>query len=328
MKAVVIEKFGHPGFSSIKDVPQPTPGQDELLIQVKAAPVNFVDSLVFAGSYQFLPELPFTPGKGPTGVVIEVGEGVTDFACGDRVLAMAEHGGYAELALVRAQNTYHIPKNVSFEASAAISLAYDTAWFSLIERGRCQPGEVVLVLGASGAVGGATVQLAKAKGAKVLAAISSKQQAEELLALGADSIIDLSQPNLENSLREQVFLETNGKGADVVIDPLGGNPFEAAIRAVAWRGRFVVVGFATGRIPKLKMNYVLLKNIEISGIQISDYRKRCPEMVREAMTEIFELASNGEIKLPPCSRLPLSEYVNGLQLITERKARGRVVLIP
>ena len=170
--------------------------------------------------------------------------------------------------------------------------------------------------------------MAKAKGAKVLAAISSKQQAEELLALGADSIVDLSQPNLENSLREQVFLETNGEGADVVIDPLGGNPFEAAIRAVAWRGRFVVVGFATGRIPKLKMNYVLLKNIEISGIQISDYRKRCPEMVREAMTEIFELASNGEIKLPPCSRLPLSEYVNGLQLITERKARGRVVLIP
>ena len=328
MKAVIIEKFGPPGLASIQEIPQPSPGPGELLIQVKAAPVNFVDSLVFEGQYQFLPERPFTPGKGPVGIVLEVGEGVMDFSSGDRVLAMAEHGGYAEAALVQAQNAYQIPENLSFEEAAAVSLAYDTAWFSLFERGRCQPGEVVLVLGATGAVGGAAVQLAKAKGAKVLAAVSSAHRGEELLALGADGIIDLSRPDLKNSLREQVFVQTNGAGADIVIDPLGGDPFEAAIRAVAWRGRFVVVGFAAGRIPNLKINYILLKNIEVSGMQISDYRKRCPMIVREAMIEIFELAENGEIKLPTSQSLPLSDYATGLQLIMGRKAKGRVVLIP
>ncbi|MCR8549227.1 NADPH:quinone oxidoreductase family protein [Salipiger sp. P9] len=328
MKAVVIEEFGAPEQAKIQELPVPEPGAGELLIEIAAAPVNFVDSLVFEGRYQFLPPRPFTPGKGPAGTVLAVGPGVTGFAPGDRVLAMAEQGGYAEQAIVPARDSFVLPDAVSFEDAATISLAFDTAWVALFERGRLSPGETVLVLGSTGAVGNAAIQLAKAHGATVLAAVSSPSRADEVLQAGADGIVDLSRPNLREALRDQVHELTDGHGADVVIDPLGGDIFDAALRAVAWRGRVVVVGFAAGRIPEVKVNYLMLKNMEVSGVQVSDYRKRMPDLMRRCFGEILDLAAEGRIKAGPRSRYPLSDYARALSDVVNRKAKGRALLIP
>jgi NADPH2:quinone reductase len=205
-----------------------------------------------------------------------LGAGVTDLKVGDRVLAMAESGGYAQVCAVDAKSCYALPDKMSFPEAAASSLVYDTSWFALRERARLSDGETVLVLGASGGVGLASVQLAKAMGARVLGAIANMDKAQMVRDAGADGIIDLSAPDLHENLRAQVYAQNDGKGADIVLDMLGGDFFDAAVRALAWCGRLVVIGFAAGRIPSLKMNYVLVKNIEVSGLQVSDYRKRRP----------------------------------------------------
>lgn len=328
MKAVVIEEFGPPANARLTELPIPEPKEGELRIEVALAPVNFVDDLVFRGAYQFLPEHPFTPGKGPVGTVRAIGPGVEGFTHGDRVIAMAEHGGYAEHAIVLANNSYRLPEAVSFETAAVMSLAYDTAWVALFERGRLKAGETVLVLGATGAVGDAAIQLAKARGAKVIAGVSSQNREAKVRASGADGIVDLSQTNLRDSLREQVRAQTDSHGADVVLDMLGGDIFDAALRAVAWRGRMVVVGFAAGRIPQVKVNYLLVKNIEVSGIQVSDYRKRCPDLMRKCFDEILGLAAAGRIKPSGHSIYPLVEFATALDDLVQRRARGRVVLKP
>jgi len=328
MKAVVIEEFGQPETAVLCDLPTPQPGEGQLLIDVAYAPVNFVDSLVFAGKYQFLPERPFTPGKGPVGTVRAVGPAVEGFAVGDRVLAMAEHGGYAEQALVPAINSYVLPGAVSFEDAASMSLAFDTAWVTLFERGRLKAGETVLVLGATGAVGNAALQLAKARGAKTIAAISGTARSEEVKAAGADAVVDVSVPDLRNALREQIYALTADRGVDLVVDPLGGDMFDAALRCIAWRGRLVVVGFATGRIPEIKVNYLMLKNIEVSGMQVSDYRKRTPELMRECFTEILALAAEGRIAVSPHFVYPLGDFAAALEDVLARKSKGRVLLKP
>ncbi|HVL77083.1 MAG TPA: NADPH:quinone oxidoreductase family protein [Noviherbaspirillum sp.] len=327
MRAVIINEFGNIDTPVYGEMPTPRPGPGEVVIRVRATAVNFVDLLVIGGKYQFLPERPFTPGKGPAGVVAAVGEGVASLKVGDRVLAMAEHGGYGEQALVAANQCYPLPAGMSFAEAASMSLAYDTAWFALRERGRYKEGETVLVLGASGGVGYAAVQLAKAMGAKVLAGVSSPSKADMVRAAGADALIDLSAGNLRDSLREQVYAATDGKGADVVIDMLGDDIFDAALRAVAWRGRIVVVGFAAGRIPTIKANYLLVKNIEASGLQISDYRKRMPGLVAECFAEIFAFYEAGKVRPAPYTTLPLSEFRDGLRMVQDRTAKGRVVLV-
>lgn len=328
MKAVVIEEFGVPENAKVLDVPMPSPKPGQLVIEVAYAPVNFVDDLVLRGTYQFLPQRPFTPGKGPVGTVRAVGGDVEGFSVGDRVIAMAEQGGYAQFAAVPANNTYRLPEQVSFEKAAVLSLAYDTAWVALFERGRLKNIETVLILGATGAVGDAAIQLAKARGARVLAAVSSGSRARKVLDAGADGIIDLSKPTLRDNLRAQVWQQTDGKGADVVIDMLGGDVFDAALRAVAWRGRVVVVGFAAGRIPEIKANYLLLKNIEVSGIQISDYRKRCPELMQECFDEILRLAAEGRIKPGNIEPYPIADFATALGNLVQRRSKGRVVLVP
>ncbi|MBX3453655.1 NADPH:quinone oxidoreductase family protein [Ferrovibrio sp.] len=328
MRAVLVRDFGPLDAAKVEIVPDPAPGPGEVVVQVKAAPVNFVDTVVIAGKYQFKPPLPFIPGKGPAGIIAALGAGVTDLKIGDRVLAMAETGGYAERVAVSAGQCYRLPDAMDFNAAATVSLAFDTAWFGLRERGRVQPGETVLVLGATGAVGLAGVQLAKALGARVLAAVSAAAKGDVALALGADALIDLSQPDLRESLRQQVYAANNGKGADVVLDMLGGDMFDAALRAMAWRGRLVVIGFAAGRIPEVKANYLLVKNIEVSGLQISDYRKRMPDLVRQCFTEVFGFFEAGKIKAGPVDTFPLDRYGEALQGLVQRSLKGRAVLIP
>jgi NADPH2:quinone reductase len=328
MRAVLFRKFGSLDSATIETVPDPVPAAGELLIEVKVAPVNYVDTVIIAGKYQFNPPLPFIPGKGPVGIVAGMGPGVPGWSIGDRVLAMAESGGYAEQVCAAAAQSYKLPSSMSFEQASTISLAYDTAWFGLRERGRIASGETVLVLGATGAVGGAAIQLAKAMGGRALAAVSSPAKAASLLAAGADGIVDLSVANLRDGVRDQVFAQTGGKGADIVMDMLGGDMFDAALRAVAWRGRLVVIGFAAGRIPEIKANYLLVKNIEVSGLQISDYRKRKPELLRACFDEIFRFFDAGLIKPGPASAFPIDRYAEALQGLAERRLTGRVVLTP
>lgn len=328
MRAVLFRKFGALDSAVVEQVADPVPASGELLIEVRAAPVNFVDTVVIAGKYQFKPPLPFIPGKGPAGIVAGIGPGVTGWSVGDRVLAMAEAGGYAEKVCVSAGQCYRLPAAMSFEQASTISLAYDTAWFGLRERGRVASGETVLVLGATGAVGRAAVQLGKAMGARVLAAVSSPAKAEAMRAAGADGIVDLSVPDLRDGLRDQALRQTDGQGVDVVLDMLGGDIFDAALRALAWRGRLVVIGFAAGRIPEVKANYLLVKNIEVSGLQISDYRKRRPEMLRACFDEVFGFFEQGLIRTGPVTAFPLERYADALQGLADRRLDGRVVLTP
>jgi NADPH2:quinone reductase len=299
-----------------------------VLVEIHAVAANYVDLLVIGGKYQFLPKLPFAPGKGPAGIIRAVGSAVTTLAVGDRVLAMAEQGGYAELVSVAAAQCYRLPSSLSFVAAAAMSLVYDTAWFALCERARYGAGDSVLVLGASGGVGHAAVQLAKAKGAKVFAGVASPEKFDLVRQAGADAIIDLSRPDLHNDLRAQVQALTDGRGVDIILDPVGGDVFDAALRALAWRGRLVVIGFAAGRIPVIKANYLLLKNIEVSGLQISDYRKRAPEQVAACFADIFAFYAAGALKPAPVETLPLGRFAEALHKIESRKARGRIVLTP
>jgi NADPH2:quinone reductase len=328
MRAAVVTEFGPILSHRLGSLPDPAPAAGEVLVTIEATAVNYVDALVVTGKYQFLPERPFAPGKLPAGVVSALGAGVREFNVGDRVLALAEQGGYAERIVVPAHACFRLPPAMRFVDAAAMALVYDTAWFALRERARMAKGESVLVLGSTGGVGLAAVQLAKALGATVLAGVSNPEKRPLALSAGADAVVDLSKENLRESLREQVFHHNDGNGVDIVLDPVGGDAFDAALRALAWRGRLVVIGFAAGRIPTVKANYLLLKNIEVSGLQISDYRKRTPDLMAQCMGEIFALFEAGKIKPAPTITRPLEDFAQALQDVVDRRVAGRVVLVP
>jgi NADPH2:quinone reductase len=329
MRCVSVTQFRDLDRAEIVEAVDPVPAAGEVLVEIHAAPVNYVDAITLRGEYQFKPALPYTPGKGPAGVIVALGGGVETLKVGDRVLAMVESGGYADMVCVSERQAYRLPDSMPFADAASMSLAFDTAWMALRERARIQAGDRVLVLGANGAVGAAATTLARAMGAsQVLAGVSSPARFARAKQAGADSMVDLSESELRESLRRQVFAATDGHGVDVVIDPLGGDPFDGAIRALAWRGRMVVIGFAAGRIPTLKANYVLLKNIEVSGLQISDYRKRMPELVAECYREVFQFYSEGMIQVPPTTTMPLAEWKHALRLLESRSADSRLVLLP
>jgi NADPH:quinone reductase len=328
MRAAIVKEFGPISSHAVGELPDPIPGLGEVLVTIKAAAVNYVDSLVVTGKYQFLPKRPFAPGKLPAGEISALGEGVTEFKIGDRVLTLAEQGGYAEQVSVDAQQCFKLPPSMSFVDAAAMALVYDTSWFALRERARIREGESVLVLGSTGGVGLAAIQLAKAMGAKVLAGVSNPAKVRLALAAGGDDIIDLSVENLHDGLREQVFAKNGGKGVDIVIDPIGGDAFDAALRALDWRGRLVVIGFASGRIPSVKTNRLLVKNIEISGLQVSDYRKRTPDLMARCIREIFAMFEAGKLSPAATVTYPLDSFAQALQQIVDRRASGRIVLLP
>jgi NADPH2:quinone reductase len=326
MRAVVVREFGGIEKAALGEMPKPEPKAGEVMIEVRAVSVNFVDLVMMSGNYQFKPPLPFIPGKLPVGVVTAVGSGVTRFRPGDHALLMAEQTGFAEFTVMPENQCIKLPETLPFEEAASMALVYDTAYFALKDRGRIAPGETVLVLGATGGVGLAAIQLAKAFGGKVLAAVASKDKEDIVRAAGADAIIDLSVPDLHEGLRAQVFALTDKKGADIIVDMLGGDIFDAAVRALAWCGRLIVIGFASGRIPSLKMNYVLVKNIEVSGMQISDYRKRKPQDMQAAFADIYRLHAEGKLKPLPTKAYPIEQFADALHDIKDRKVRGRIVL--
>jgi NADPH2:quinone reductase len=326
MRAIVVREFGPPQGMAIEDWPTPEPGPGQIRVDTRAIDVNYPDLLVIGGQYQILPARPFVPGKDAAGVVSAAGEGVRHCRVGDRVLVQVEHGAYAEQVLADDAHSYVIPDAMSFTEAAAMGLVYQTAHFALIDRGRFAPGETVLVTGAGGGVGLAAIQLVKALGGIALAGTRSPAKADAIRAAGADAIIDLGVANLRDSLRAQVHAATAGRGAHVVLDVVGGDVFDAALRALAWRGRIVVIGFAAGRIPEIRANYLLVKNIAAAGLQWSDYRERDPAWVRRVQDELFALYRAGKLRPQIMRTLPMAAFATALNLVAKGEVSGKVVL--
>ncbi|HYZ26858.1 MAG TPA: NADPH:quinone oxidoreductase family protein [Geminicoccaceae bacterium] len=326
MRAIVVREFGPPDAMALEEWPVPEPGPGQIRLDVHAIDVNYPDLLVIGGKYQVLPERPFVPGKCAAGVVSALGDGARHCRLGDRVVAQVEHGAYAEQILADDEDSHVIPDAMSFTEAAAMGLVYQTAHFALIDRGGFRAGETVLVTGAGGGVGLAAVQLVKALGGTALAGTRSPAKADAIRSAGADAIIDLGAENLRDSLREQVFAATDDRGADVVLDLLGGDVFDAAIRSLAWRGRIVIVGFAAGRIPKIRANYLLVKNISASGLQWSDYRERDPAWVRRVQSELFELYEAGRLRPRVMRTFPMAAFADALDLVASGQVCGKVVL--
>lgn len=326
MRSYRVHEHGAPDTMRIDDLPDLVPGPGEIAVDVKAAGINYPDVLVIGGLYQILPERPFTPGKDFAGIVRAVGAGVTGFAPGDRIMSQVEYGAYAEQAITTPAQSFKLPDGLGFEAAAAMGLVYQTAYFALVDRGLYRPGETVLVGGAAGGVGLAAVQIAKGLGARVLAAVRSPEEAAIAREGGADSIVDVSVPDLRDALRAQVQQATDGHGADVVLDPLGGAFFPAALRAMAWCGRLIVIGFAAGDIPSVKVNYLLVKNISVSGLQWSDYRDRTPERVRAVQDDLFRLWREGAVRPRVMRTFPFEEAPQALTLVHQGKVQGKAVI--
>ena len=327
MRAVVITDTSNRSVS-IADVADPTPGDDEILVDVKACGVNFTDLLSLDGKYQNNPPPPFTPGKDASGIVAAVGANVTNYKVGDRVIAHVIHGGMAEKVVCPAALAFPLPDGVEFDAAAAMGLAYLTGYFALTRRGAMQVGEVVMINGASGGVGLASISLAKALGAKVvLAGLTTPSKGDAVKAAGADAIIDLTVDDLKDNLRGQVMVATGGRGVDLAFDLVGGDVFDATLRAIANEGRVVVSGFTSGTIPSVRTNYLLLKNISVVGSTINYYIKDASPLIGETQAALYELLLAGKIGPNIMNRLPFDQYMDGIKMLEERKIVGKSVLV-
>ena len=327
MRAVMIREFGNRGAVTVEEIDDPLLGPGEVLIDVKAAGVNFTDLLSLDGKYQNLPPLPFTPGKDASGIVSAVGEGTTLVSQGDRVIAHVNDGALAERVVADERLCFRLPDGMAFEAAAAMGLPYQTAYVALALRGGLKAGEKVLINGASGGVGLAAVEIAKALGATTLAGLTSPSKGEAVQQWGADGIIDLSAENLRDAVRDQVMAATGDAGVDLVFDLVGGAPFDASLRAIAWSGRVIVSGFTTGTIPSVKTNYLLLKNIAVVGMAISSYFDRRAPEVATAQEAIFELWKDDKVHPHIMARFPINEFSKAIALIEDRKIVGKAVLV-
>ncbi|MCY4106458.1 MAG: NADPH:quinone oxidoreductase family protein [Chloroflexi bacterium] len=322
MRALLCREFGLPAQLSVTSRPLPEPAAGEVLIQVRACGVNFPDVLMVAGQYQVRPALPFIPGLELAGEIAAVGKGVSSERIGERVCAVVECGAMAEWATAPAERCFAIPAALAFETAAGFALVYGTSHMALVHRARLQAGESLLVLGAAGGVGLAAVELGVWLGARVIAAASSAEKLALARAYGAEAGIQYS----EEDLRERVFQLTEGRGADVIFDPVGGDLFDQAVRCLAWEGRHLVVGFASGRIPSLPANRALLKNMALVGVYWGAYLEREPTFIQGSLSTLFQLAATGQLR-PHISRAyPLAEAGAALTELAERRALGKLIL--
>ncbi|MDH4175596.1 MAG: NADPH:quinone oxidoreductase family protein [Betaproteobacteria bacterium] len=328
MRAVIVREHGPLARHRLESVPDPAPARGEVLIEARAIGVNFPDLMVMQGSYQLLPPRPFSPGKEVAGVVGAVGEGVTRVRAGERVMALPEYGTYAEKVVVSEKICYPMPQAMPFDDGAVLALAYQTAHFALLERGAYRNGESVLVTGASGGVGLACVQLAKALGAVVVAGVTSQEKGALCRRHGADHVVDLAAPDLRDGLRAQVHAAVGMGGVDIVLDNVGGDVFDAALRALAWRGRLVSIGFASGRVPEVKAGYLLVKNLAVIGLQWTDYRGREPERVQRVQEGLYALYGEGKLKPEITARYALEDFAEALARFDARQVQGKIVLLP
>lgn len=324
MKAVLCKAWGLPETLVVEDVPSPTPGPDDVLIDVHAAGVNFPDTLIIQKKYQFVPELPFSPGGEVAGVVKAVGANVTEWKPGDRVLASTTWGGYAQEVVANASRAMPVPDQMDFATASAFVLAYGTSLYALKDRAKLQAGETLLVLGAAGGVGIAAVEIGKAMGARIIACASSEDKLALCREHGADETINYA----TEDLRERVKALTDGKGPDVIYDPVGGSFTETALRSIAWDGRLLVVGFAAGDIPKLPLNLTLLKSASVVGVFWGAFLRRDPAVTKRHLDDLFELYTSGKVKPPITKAYRLGESAQALRDVMERKVKGKVVILP
>lgn len=322
MKAIICSSFGPPSNLEFKEVPDPLPQKGELLIRVKACSVNFPDTLIIQGKYQFKPPLPFSPGSDIAGIVEQVGEGVKAFKPGDEVVGMSIYGGFAELAIVPAAACFPKPPDMSMEHAAAFLVAYGTSYHALKDRGRLKEGDTLLVLGASGGVGLTAVELGKLMGARVIAAASTDEKLELCRQYGADELINYQEEDLKLRVKEL----TGKKGADVIYDPVGGTYANPALRAIAWKGRYLVIGFAAGEIPKIPLNLALLKGCQIVGVFWGAFAKKESEANLQNTMQLIRWYSEGQIKPHVSATYSLKEAPLALEAILERKVKGKVVV--
>lgn len=306
-----------------RELPTPEPAAGEVRLRIRAASLNFPDQLIVQGKYQFKPPLPFVPGAEYAGIIEAVGVGVSHLAVGDRVAAIGSTGGFATHACVPADRVVPLPAGFALEDAAAFAFTYGTSHHALIDRAALQPGETVLVLGAAGGVGTAAIQIAKAIGATVIAAASSDEKCDTCRAIGADATINYSAQNLREALKAL----TNGKGPDVVYDPVGGEHAEPAFRSIAWRGRYLVVGFAAGAIPALPFNLALLKGAAVVGVFWGDFVKREPAAHARAMAELASWYAQGKVKPVLDACLPMAELPKAYAKLAAREIRGKLVMV-
>jgi NADPH:quinone reductase len=322
MKAVLCTRFGTPADLDLADIPKPEAGPGEALVRIKAAALNFFDTLIIAGKYQQKPPFPFSPGAEFAGIVESVGEGVTEVAPGDRVMSFPGWGAAREYIAMPARLLVKIPDNLDFEHAAALTVTYGTSLYALRERATLKPGETLAVLGASGGAGLAAIEIGKLMGARVIACASSDEKLAVARDHGADATVNYASEDLREALRRL----GGERGIDVVYDPVGGRYAEPAVRSLAWLGRYLVVGFTAGEIPKIPLNLVLLKSCDIRGVFWGSWGKREPQALRALLGDIAHWCADGKLKVHVHAVYPLAEIVTALGVIADRKVIGKIVL--
>ena len=322
MKAIVCKSYGPPENLSLEEVNDPVAAENEAIGQVYSASLNFPDGLQIQGKYQFQPPMPFTPGSEVGGIIRSVGAGIQGFAVGDRVMATPGIGGLAEQVAVEADGLRKIPDSMDFKTAAGFAMVYTTSYHALKQRAQLQPGETLLVLGASGGVGLAAVELGKLMGARVIAAASSDEKLDFVNRLNPDVLLNYG----DSELKEKVKELTAGKGADVIYDPVGGDLFDQSCRAINWNGRLLVVGFTSGRIPEYKANLALLKGASMVGVFLGRFRKEEPAEYEKNFAELLAMYDAGKLKPIITESFPMTDFVDAFNVFTERRVMGKVTL--
>ena len=322
MKAIVCKTYGTPENLALEEIDDPVAAENEAVVQVYSASLNFPDGLQIQGKYQFQPPMPFTPGSEVGGIITSVGENIQNFAVGDRVMATPGIGGLAEQVAVKADGLRKIPHSMDFKTAAGFAMIYTTSYYALKQRAQLQPGETLLVLGASGGVGLAAVELGKLMGAKVIAAASSNEKLEFVNRLNPDALLNYA----DGKLKERVKELTGGTGADVIYDPVGGDLFDQSCRCINWNGRLLVVGFASGRIPEYKANLALLKGSSMVGVFLGRFRKEEPAEYEKNFAELLEMYDAGKLKPIITESFAITDFVDAFNVFTERKVMGKVTL--
>ncbi len=324
MKALLCTHYGTPDDLEIADLPDPAPAPGEVVVRVHAAALNFFDTLIIAGKYQTKPPMPFSPSAEFAGVVEGLGEGVTSFKIGDRVMAYSRYGAARERVAIAATKVVKIPDELDFDRAAGLCVTYGTTLHALKDRARLKAGETLAVLGASGGVGLAAIEIGKIMGARVIACASSPEKLAFAREHGADEGIDYAAEDLKEALRRV----TQGNGPDVIYDPVGGAYAQAALRAIAWEGRFLVVGFAAGEIPKMPLNLVLLKGCDVLGVSWGSWTERNPAGHRANAEQLLAWVAQGKLSSHVHAVYPLSEAAAALKAIAARQVMGKVILRP
>ena len=322
MKAIICDSFGPPSNLKYGELPDPVPGNDELLINVKTCSVNFPDTLIIQGLYQYKPEFPFSPGSDVAGIIEAVGEKVKGFKPGDAIIAMAPYGGFAEKMVVHKNTCFPKPPQMNMVHAASFLMAYGTSYYALKHRANLSSGETLVVLGASGGVGLTAVELGKMMGARVIAAASTQDKLDLCKEYGADDTINYSTENLKDAIKSL----TNGKGANVIYDPVGGKFTDPALRAIAWEGRYLVVGFAAGDIPKVPLNLALLKGCQIVGVFWGAYAQKQASQNMADSIQLVQWLGSGKLKPHIHGTYPLSDTPKALEEMMNRKVKGKLVI--